>query len=86
MPLAQIDEQVLVLRAQAGDEAAFVALVRRYGSGLRYYLRQLLVGLPQREATVEDALQDVWFRVFRGIVSVREPKCFAAWHSSESSV
>ena len=36
----EIYERVLVLRCQAGDEAAFAELVERYQSRLRYYLRQ----------------------------------------------
>jgi RNA polymerase sigma-70 factor, ECF subfamily len=52
-------ERVVVLRCQAGDDAAFEELVGRYSQRLRYYLRKML-----READrAEDVLQDVWLQV-----------------------
>ncbi len=50
-----LHEQMLVIRAQAGDELAFHGLVCIYAARLRYYLRKL-VG----NDAVEDVLQDVW--------------------------
>src|SRR5262245_25424983 len=68
-------EQVLLVRAQAGDEAAFAELVERYDRRLRYYLRKLLI---DREAA-EDALQDVWLDVLRSVARLRQPVAFPAW-------
>jgi RNA polymerase sigma-70 factor (ECF subfamily) len=68
-------EQVLVLRCQSGDEAAFTEIVERYQPRLRYYLRKLL-----REAhRAEDALQDVWFDVFRAVARLADAGAFRAW-------
>jgi len=36
-PDDRLYERVLVLRCQAGDEAAFAELVQRYAPRLRYY-------------------------------------------------
>lgn len=71
----QLYERVLVLRCQAGDEAAFEELVVRYNPRLRYYLRKMLTeaGGP------DDALQDVWIAVFRGIAALNQPAAFASW-------
>jgi RNA polymerase sigma-70 factor (ECF subfamily) len=68
-------ERVLVLRCQAGDEAAFAELVARYQPRLRYYLRKML-----REGhAAEDALQDVWLAVFRAVPRLADAGAFRAW-------
>jgi RNA polymerase sigma-70 factor (ECF subfamily) len=71
----QLYEQVLVLRVQTGDEAAFAELVARYSPRLRYYLRKML----SDAAAADDALQDIWFDVFRGIGRLSAPAAWAAW-------
>jgi RNA polymerase sigma-70 factor (ECF subfamily) len=71
----QLYERVLVLRCQTGDEAAFAELVARYSPRLRYYLRKMLDDSP----AAEDALQDVWFDVFRGIARLADPAALPAW-------
>src|SRR6516165_8499057 len=71
----QLYERLLVLRCQAGDEAAFEELVARYSPRLRYYLRKMLGEVH----AAEDALQDVWFDVFRRIPRVADPAAFPAW-------
>jgi RNA polymerase sigma-70 factor (ECF subfamily) len=68
-------ERVLVLRCQAGDEAAFVELVGEYSPRLRYYLRKMLTEGDH----AEDALQDVWLQVFRGLPKLADPGAFPAW-------
>ena len=68
-------EQVLVLRCQAGDEAAFVEIVQRYHERLQYYVRRLSVDASR----VDDVLQEVWLIVFRGLPRLRRPGALAAW-------
>jgi RNA polymerase sigma-70 factor, ECF subfamily len=70
-----IYERVLVVRAQAGDEAAFVELVERYSPRLRYFLRKLLASAD----SAEDALQDVWLDVFRHLPRLADPQALVAW-------
>jgi len=74
-PLDRILERVLVLSSQAGDEAAFAELVERYNPRLRYFLRKLLGDA----ATLEDALQEVWLDVFRGLGKLSDGGAFCAW-------
>jgi RNA polymerase sigma-70 factor (ECF subfamily) len=74
-PAERLYERVLVLRCQAGDEAAFAELVERYAPRLRYYLRKMLGGTH----TVEDALQEVWLDVFRAVPRLADPAAFPAW-------
>lgn len=68
-------EQLLVLRCQAGDEAAFEELVARYHPRLRYYLRRLLPHPDQ----ADDVLQEVWLAVFRALPRLADPAALAAW-------
>jgi RNA polymerase sigma-70 factor (ECF subfamily) len=72
---AQVREQVLVLRCQAGDPDAFGELVARYGPRIRYYLLKLL-GSPEAAG---DASQEVWLDVHRRITRLRQPDSFRAW-------
>src|SRR4051794_1639085 len=68
-------ERILVVRAQAGDEAAFAELVGRYSLRLRYFLRKML-GHAQ---AAEDVLQEVWFDVFRSLPRLVDAAAFPAW-------
>jgi RNA polymerase sigma-70 factor (ECF subfamily) len=68
-------EQVLVLRCQTGDETAFAQLVERYGPRLRYYLHKTF----GRRDGVEDAVQEVWFTVFRKVRDLADPAAFTTW-------
>ncbi len=68
-------ERLLVVRAQAGDEAAVAELVERYSPRLRYFLRKLLISA---DAT-EDALQDVWLDVLRHLPRLSDPQALRAW-------
>ena len=68
-----IYERVLVVRSQAGDEAALVELVGRYQVRLGYFLRKL-VG-----KSADDVLQEVWLDVLRGLPRLSDPQAFRAW-------
>jgi RNA polymerase sigma-70 factor (ECF subfamily) len=79
-----IYERLLVVRAQAGDDAAFAELVERFSPRLRYFLRKLLGperhrgrSLPSDDA--EDALQDVWLDVLRALPRLSDPQALVAW-------
>ena len=68
-------EHLLVVRCQTGDEVAFTELVECYQPRLRYYLRKMLHDLQG----AEDALQEVWLDVFRGVSRLSEIGAFRAW-------
>jgi RNA polymerase sigma-70 factor, ECF subfamily len=74
-PADELYERVLVVRCQAGDEAAFAEMVDRYQPRLRYYLCKMLVGSP----AAEDVAQDVWYDVVRAIARLKNPGAFRAW-------
>lgn len=69
------DTELLVLRCQRGESAAFEELVRGWERRLFFYVRRLV-------ATEEDAwqiLQEVWLQVLRGIRSLRDPTRLPVW-------
>lgn len=71
----RLSERVLVLRCQAGDDAAFEQLVVEFSPRLRYFLRRVM-----READcTEDVLQDVWIQVFRGLRTLADAGAFRSW-------
>ncbi|HEX5104935.1 MAG TPA: sigma-70 family RNA polymerase sigma factor [Pirellulaceae bacterium] len=80
-PVELLYERVLVVRCQAGDEAAFEELVERYSPRLRYFVLKLL-GTERRGGRslhAEDLLQDVWLDAFRGLPRLADPQAFRAW-------
>jgi RNA polymerase sigma-70 factor (ECF subfamily) len=69
-------EQVaLVLRAKAGDRAAFTALYQRYVADVYRYA---LARLSTREAA-EDATQAIFLRALAALPQSREPGAFVGW-------
>lgn len=73
--LDRLRERLLVLRCQAGDEAAFEDLVGRHSARVRNFLGQML-GDPHG---ADDALQEVWFDVFKGVGRLRDLGAFVPW-------
>ncbi len=71
----QLYEQVLVLRCQTGDDAAFAELLERYDKRLGHYVRRLL----HPAESVEDVLQDTWLAVYRKLPELRDPGAFKVW-------
>lgn len=57
------DDAALVAGLQAGDEAAFVTIVRRLHDTLRH-LARAVVG---SDALVDEAIQETWLAVIRGV-------------------
>ena len=74
-PTEKSYEQLLLLRCQAGDDAAFTEIVERYSPRLHYYLRKM-VG---HSASVDDVLQEVWLGVLRGLPKLTDTSAFPAW-------
>jgi RNA polymerase sigma-70 factor (ECF subfamily) len=77
-PADRLYERILVLRCQAGDEAAFAEILERYGPRMRYFVRKLL-GEADVSADAEDVLQDVWLDVYRKLGRLTDAGALAAW-------
>jgi RNA polymerase sigma-70 factor (ECF subfamily) len=69
------DERHLVRRAQAGDEAAFAALVQRYGQPIL----SLAYASTLDAAAAEELAQDVFVAAWRGLSRYRSDSAFSTW-------
>jgi len=67
--------EILILRAQAGDRDALEQLLAGVQPALHRYLRSVVGD----DALAEDVLQDVLFLIFRKLDFLREPRVFEAW-------
>lgn len=67
--------ELLAVRCQLGERAALDALVARWHLPLWKYARRL----AGSEAAADDAVQDVWLRVLRGLPGLREPARLRPW-------
>lgn len=67
----------LVIRAQAGDRAAFDDLLDQW---LEPAFR-LALGIVGNEPDARDATQDAFVAAWRGLRSLRDPACFDGWLS-----
>jgi len=67
--------ELLVLRAQAGDREALEALLAQIQTPLHRYLRNVVADA----VLAEDVLQDVLFLIYRKLDWLRDPKVFEAW-------
>jgi RNA polymerase sigma-70 factor (ECF subfamily) len=74
-PTLRIYWQVLVVRCQAGDQAAFAELVARCQPRLRAFLFKML----RQAQIVDDLAQDVWMDVFRDLRTLIDPAAFLPW-------
>jgi RNA polymerase sigma-70 factor (ECF subfamily) len=69
------DDRTIVDRLRAGDEAAFVEVVRRYQPRL-LRLAQAVVG---SRAVAEEVCQDTWLAVVRGVERFEGRSSFQTW-------
>jgi RNA polymerase sigma-70 factor (ECF subfamily) len=69
------DDAELVRRLQAGDDDAFVALVRRYQPGLLCMAQSMV----RSRAVAEEVTQDTWMAVVRGIEKFEGRSSFKTW-------
>ena len=65
----------LARRAAAGDEAAFVAIMRRHNQLVYRTAR----GVLKSDAEAEDAAQDAWLQAWRALGSYRGDASLASW-------
>lgn len=73
--MTDANDELLAIRCQLGERAAFDALIDRYAERLRGYARRVAA----QEAEVDDLVQDVWLRVLRGLPGLRDPARFRSW-------
>ena len=70
-----IENELLAVRCQLGEAAAFDELVERWHGPLWRYIRRML-----RDASVaEEVHQEVWLKILRGIDRLRQPERLVPW-------
>ena len=72
---SQVSDGQLVARLKKGDETAFAEVLRRYE--LKVY--SLTRGLMHNEDDAQDATQDAFLSVFRGIGRFKEKSSLSTW-------
>jgi len=72
---AELYERLLILRCQAGDDAALGELIAGYSPGLRFFLAKM-IGSPEG---ADDLIQETWIDVYRKINRLKNAGAFAAW-------
>ncbi len=73
--LEQIREQLDVVRAQLGDDEAFMRLAERYHSRLLHYVRRIV----RDRAAADDVVQETWLAAYRGLRRLQRPETLKAW-------
>ena len=68
-------DELLAIRCQLGERAAFTDLINRWHEPLWRYLRRLA---GSNEAA-DDLVQDTWLRVMRGIAGLRDAARVRPW-------
>jgi RNA polymerase sigma factor (sigma-70 family) len=68
-------DELLAVRCQLGEAAAFDALVARWHEPLWRYVRRLSDG----DDAAADTVQDAWLRVLRAMPRLRDPARLRAW-------
>lgn len=68
-------DELLAIRCQLGEPAAFDALIARWHEPLWKYLRRL----TGDEDAAAEAVQDTWLRILRGMPRLRDAGRLRAW-------
>lgn len=69
------DDELLAIRCQLGEPAAFDDLITRWHAPLWSFVRRL----AGEDDAAREILQDVWVRVIRGIPRLRDGSRLRAW-------
>ena len=73
--LTHKEDELLVVRCQLGERSAFEELTERWHLPLWKYVRRV----AGDDDAASDAIQDVWIRVLRGIVRLRDGSKLRPW-------
>jgi RNA polymerase sigma-70 factor, ECF subfamily len=72
----QLYEQMIVMRSQIGDEAAFQELLMLYGPRLLRFTQKMMQSVPQ---SVEDVTQEIWLAIYKGLPGLLDVAKFRPW-------
>jgi RNA polymerase sigma factor (sigma-70 family) len=74
--LQNIYEQMLVIRSQLGEEAAFRELLTLHGPPMLQFTRNMMQSSPNE---VDDLAQEIWLAIYKGLPRLRDTSRFRAW-------
>src|SRR6266576_1461602 len=69
-------EQILVIRSQIGDEAAFRELLQCYGPRLLRFTERMMQSSPGQ---VGDVMQEIWIAIYRALPRLLDVSKFRPW-------
>jgi RNA polymerase sigma-70 factor (ECF subfamily) len=69
------EDELLAIRCQMGEPAAFDDLIDRWHGPLWTYVRRLV----SQDDTAKEIVQDLWIRVIRGMPRLRDPAKLRPW-------
>jgi RNA polymerase sigma factor (sigma-70 family) len=69
------EQELLAIRCQLGEAAAFDDLVARWHTPLWQYVRRM----ADTNELADELLQETWLRILRGIANLREPRSLVTW-------
>lgn len=69
-----MDDELLVVRSQLGERAAFAELVGRWHAPVRTFARRML-----DDQRADDVAQEIWVAVLRGLPRLADPGRFTPW-------
>ena len=75
MSVDRVRDELIVVRCQLGERDAFDELVERWRRPLVRFVRSRSADT----ATIDDAVQEVWTQVLRGLPGLRDAARFPAW-------
>ncbi|QJU57798.1 sigma-70 family RNA polymerase sigma factor [Sphingomonas sp. AP4-R1] len=73
-PLSDAENELLIVRCQLGEPAAFVELIQQWSGRLLHHLQR-----TAGQDMAEDLAQEVWIRALRGIPRLRDGAKLRAW-------
>lgn len=73
--MLQAELDLLVMKAQQGNEGALLVLFQHYQPGLI----QFAYGLLREQASAQDAVQNAWLKILNKLPSLSHPEVFKSW-------
>ena len=68
-------ENILIHRAQTGDEGAFAALMRSYHA----FVWAIVIGIVKNSHDAEEVVQDTFLSAYRGLAQLEDSAKFKSW-------
>ena len=75
MAREEVTDEVLMMRFQAGDRAAFASLVRRHKTALYNFVYRMV----RSASTAEDLTQDVFVKIVQSAIDFKHESRFTTW-------